>query len=140
MEYRRIFYRESVGESGCYPFAYQVNFVMGEGSISYCNRDGGFTTRGAKLNENVLSHFRLLLGQAKPEQFRDGKNLKIEKGFFVDEFSWEFIVEYTDGTSELRIDNSRENNPGINEIVKVPAFITELRGYAIAQLGLVDLR
>ena len=140
MEYRRIFYRESDGEAGGYPFSYQVNFVMEEGSISYCNRDGGFTTRGAKLNENVLSHFRLLLSQAKPEQYRDGKNLKIEKSIFVDEFSWEFIIEYNDGTSELRIDNTRANDPGINEIMKVPAFISELRGYAISQLGLEDLR
>ncbi len=136
MEYRRIFYREASGEEGRHSFEYQINFVMEEGSISYLNKDGGVTTRGAILQKNVLDHFELLLNKGKPEQYRDGKNLKANNCYYkTDSGTWEILIDYTDGRSQLRIDNSKEDD---SKIIEQPGFVVELKKYAIHKLGLED--
>ena len=136
MEYRRIFYREASGEEGRHSFEYQINFVMEEGSISYSNKDGGITTRGAMLQKNDLDHFELLLNKGKPEQYRDGKNLKANNCYYkMGSGTWEILIDYTDGRSQLRIDNSEEDD---STIIEQPGFVVELKEYVINKLGLED--
>ena len=138
MEYRSIYYRETSGEFSTYRLEYKVNFIMGEGGISYANKVGGHTTRGVKLDETVLAHMKLLLNQGKPEQYRDRKNLSRKTGLMMDGNNWEFVVHYVDGKPELQIDNSTEDVLDVNHIIEVPAFINEMRKYAINQLTLDD--
>lgn len=136
MAYRKIYYRETFGEEVKHSFEYQINFVMQEGSISYLNKDGGITTRGVILQKDVLEHFELLLNKGKPEQYRDGKNLKAENCYLNNSAeTWEIIIEYTDGRAQLRIDNSEEDD---SKIIERPGFVVELKKYAIHKLGLED--
>lgn len=139
MEYRRIYYREAPDAAPEHPFEYQINFVMGEGSISYLNNDGGFTTRGAKLNEHDLEHFKLILDKGRPEQYREGLQI-VDCSLKMDGFSWELLIDYMDGTPELQINNFEEDNLEINKTIEMPAFIQELRKYALVKLGLEDSR
>lgn len=137
MEYRKIYYREDSDTDELFEF--QINFVMGEGSISYSNNDGGYTTRGAKMKAQELEHFKLILNKGKPEQYRGG--LPTENSFFkMDEFFWELTVDYTDGTPELQLGNRGEEALDVNKTYVVPAFVQELRTYALAKLGLEDVR
>lgn len=137
MEYRRIYFRECPEEIPEKEFEYQINFVMGEGSISYANRDGGRTTRGVKINKDVLKHIKLILDKGKPEQYRD--NLEVEECLKMDGCTWQLVIEYSDGKAELQIDNYDEDSLGINKQYNVPAFIIGLKNYVISNLGLEDL-
>lgn len=136
MEYRRIYFRECPEEIPEKEFEYQINFVMGEGSISYVNRDGGRTTRGVKMNKENLNHIKLILDKGKPEQYRDG--LEVEECLMMDGCTWQLIIDYSDGKSQLHINNHDEDSLGINKQYKVPAFVNELKKYIIFNLGLED--
>lgn len=95
MAYRKIYYRETFGEEVKHSFEYQINFVMQEGSISYLNKDGGITTRGVILQKEALDHFALLLNKGKPEQYRDGKNLKAENCYLKTRSeTWERLIYF----------------------------------------------
>ncbi len=136
MAYRKIYYRETFGEEVKHSFEFQINFVMQEGSISYLNKDGGITTRGVMLQKDALDHFELLLNKGKPEQYRDGKNLKAENCYLkTSSETWEMQIDYTDGRAQLRIDNLEEDD---TKIIERPAFVVELKKYAIHKLGLED--
>lgn len=125
MKYRRIYFRECPEEIPEREFEYQINFVLGEGSISYVNNGGGRTTRGIKINSDVLNHIKLILDKGKPEQYRE--NLDVENCLKMDGWIWQFVIDYSDGKAELQIDNYDEDSLGINKQYKVPAFIFELK-------------
>ena len=86
-------------------YGFKINMLTAELSIEYKNVQGGFTTKGIKLNEKQFKQMKRLLSEQRFQEVVSGKWKEERTYFALDPNMWELDLISDDGHPLISINN-----------------------------------
>lgn len=99
MYYIKVVFNAEV--RGKLTYGFKVDMICGELEITYDNFQGGYTTKGIKLNRKQHTHLKQLLIIEDFKKFRE--NLNMDISFFDHPYDWSLQCISNDGNPMLEM-------------------------------------
>ena len=105
-------------------YGFKVNMICGELEITYDNFQGGYTTKGIKLNRKQHTHLKQLLRIENFKKFRENLNMDIS---FFDQHSWSLQCISNDGNPMLEMSDRDGNYIGqSNSLINLVEYVAKI--------------
>ena len=92
-------------------YGFKINLITEEVSIEYKNDQGGFTTRGIRLNGKQLRQIKHLMMESRFKDVVNGKWKEVKRQFALDPNMWKLEMLSDDGHPLIKIDNGFGRSP-----------------------------
>lgn len=106
-------------------YGFKVDMICGELEITYDNFQGGYTTKGIKLNRKQHTHLKQLLRIENLKKFRE--NLNMDISFFGHPYNWSLQCISNDENPMLEMSDRDGNYIGrSNPLINLVEYVAKI--------------